>query len=1239
MTSDQISAMAGNFQAQTMGQMQHAAMISQQVGHQPFAERAMGGLTNAGAAVGSPLLSAGMGLAGLDPFSMGIRGAMMGSRFGGLGMVGGGLAGAGLVAAPMMAAQYAGSQMLTGMQQQQQLNSTLRNTYQFAGPTGRGFSASQMGGIGDTMRQMSMQQGPGGEFATMGELTRMAGMMGQMGMGQGIRNARDFTEKFRNMMKEVKQVAEAFHTSLEEAQQVVGQMRSSGIFRNQGQVAQQIRGTALAGGLATSEVTAMMNIGSQISRSVGGRGQAGAMGGMKTIGTIGTALQQGVLSEEDIYNATGLTGAEGRQAMAMSSMSRSARFLKGGLGRRMLASMAGANGTIDEAAADDYLYGGAVGTGETMGMAGRHLGKVGRANFIRNEGRMRGAVLEKFGGNADVLVMKQWLEQRGMDTDSDRARIFMSRRLGIGAEELDEQMKIVNNMPQLMRAQEMAGNREARLGRIEHMRAHTGIEGVKRKFEKFRNDMNSKLQQAGADFYKEGANVIERWANELTDNFATEMSENLEPAIQEVLRGGGGAERLLAERFGMGRGLVGQSLTKSFQRQAFGAPQRMGAMEAGRQAGDIDRMRAAGFNITAGNDAQYAKQMKAIQAIGSSFREGNTAVAGLGRANAGDLRTQLLFGGLDGGMQGQTQFGNYLEKSQDPRLQMLSLQYGQANAQQRAGIMGTVMREAGVGGLGAGSQIAPQEKAIFNMGGFRTTADRNMALGQYMLGAAGQGDDARRQAVEGRGKILGAGLRGGLAVATGGLSEWFGFGKSVQDWGKGQYREAAGGVSNKVMEAAGDYMMSEKGQKTLRGILSRDEATAGKAQEAAENRAFALMQRQQELSREGGALGATEQGELEGLKSTIIARQFAKLSEEFGEDIAAKKISEEMSSKGVKMSMEEVKRRGGGALASLGRDQDNARAEMIQRTQEHGAARSNMFRAAGWLEGGKMTAAAIGKFGSIGKAKQVTYGEGHETNTRLAEIAGWDAGRLKAGLGPGGTGKVAMTSAQKWLAAKIGSAQALERMNQYAADDPKNAELLQEHLELSRAATGELAQTSDVELQRTAAAMREGGDLGSAREISEQRGLRQRLRRAGGGARGQTIFAEALGSKISRRELMAMKTPEAMATALGQEMLGSQFSTKDDTQGGEFYKDLKEALQMQKSGKTEQAAAKLQDLRQRASSMQEKQAEDKKKEDSSYKELAKIAGSMKELPTTMKNAFNGSTVKIDGTVTVKDADD
>jgi hypothetical protein len=341
--------------SQQIGMGGAPGMLSQQM---------MGGAMNRAYGIGAPLMTAGLGMMGLDPLSLGLK-AGMGAWGSGAGVWGAGMAGmgvAGAAAGGLALAGYAGNQIMAGAQQQQQLNTALRGSFNFMNPmTGQqGFSSGQMGQIGGMMRHMTHEFGPAGEVTSMSELTKLASNMGSMGMGNGVRDVQEFSRKFREMVQTAKTMATELGTSLQEAQQMMASMKGSGIFRAADQLKYtgMAKGAAFSGGLALSEVTAMGSIGAQISRSVGGLGRQGVFAGMNTIGQIGTATQMGILGEDDIYNATGLTGAEGRQALATSSLSHAANFLRAGKGRRMLASLADANGTLNEGAVQELLSGG-----------------------------------------------------------------------------------------------------------------------------------------------------------------------------------------------------------------------------------------------------------------------------------------------------------------------------------------------------------------------------------------------------------------------------------------------------------------------------------------------------------------------------------------------------------------------------------------------------------------------------------------------------------------------------------------------------------------------------------------------------------------------------------------------------------------------------------------------------------------------------------------------------------------
>jgi len=557
LNSSQIAQLNDSFQQQYLTQQRISSGIQPQgynfggmntgAQNEGMAGRAL----NTATAIGIPAATLGMGLMGLDPISMGIRSGMAAGSMGGMGAglaVGAGVAGMGMLG--VGAVGYMGNQMMHGAQQTQQFNQGMRSSFSFANPYGqhgRGFAESDIREIGGSMRGMAGGQS-GGQFGgtmdqfqlgpSFAELGRLAANMGRMGLADGVRNAKEFTEKFREMMKSVKSIAEDMGSTLEEAQKTMASMKGSGIFKNQTSVSHAIRGASVGGNLATTEVTGMMNIGSQISRMYGGTGRQGAMGGIKAIENVGAAIQTGVLSEEDIYQATGLTGAEGRQAMAQQGLIRTGSFLKSSKGRWLVASLAGRDGKLDASSVADFMSGG-MGVDDTRGAAHRNLQGVGRANFIRNEGRLRGAVMEQFGDMAPAMAMIGWAQKKGIDINSmgDREMLFMQRQMGLGRDEADDLVKRARAMPQLMEHLREAKSEDK--FSVEHgLRAQdSGIEGIKRKLEAARDQVNNSMQKVGQDILNSTTDMVTEWANRLTGVYEERQIE-VQDIKKSLLLGG-----------------------------------------------------------------------------------------------------------------------------------------------------------------------------------------------------------------------------------------------------------------------------------------------------------------------------------------------------------------------------------------------------------------------------------------------------------------------------------------------------------------------------------------------------------------------------------------------------------------------------------------------------------------------------------------------------------------------------
>ncbi len=1223
MSSSEIAALSASFQQQSMAQMQHAAMISSYGMRMTGGEQMMGGAVNRASAIGGPLAMGALGLAGLDPFSMGIRGGMAGYAAGGaMGAVGGAALGAGAVALPLMAAQYTGGQMLQGMQQQQMMNAQLRGSFQFMSPTGRGFSQGELGDIGQSMRQMSMQRGPAGEMTSFDELGRMASMMGRMGLAEGVRSAKEFNDRFQQMMKSVKEIAQAFSTSLEEAQQIMGGMRQSGIFRNQGGIAQQIRGYATAGNLATSEITSAMGIGSQISRMIGGRGAAGAMGGMQTIGQIGIAQQMGTLSEEDIFNATGLTGAEGRQAMATQMMQSSAKFLQGGLGRRFLASVAGKGGKLDESSVEEYMMGGGVGTGRTMEMAYRNLGKTGRADFIRNEGRLRGEALGRFGGLTNVMAMRGWLEERGFDLSSgqdDRAMIFMQRRLGMGADEADNMVKMARDLPLLMRQREASGLDADFRSRMDQQRKHIGLEGIKHKLEDARNKVQGTLQQAGAQFYQDGSNMLERWINQITGDFVTTVNSDVAPAIRDVLRGGAYGASVGQSRFGLGKGLMG-----GLGNDVFGGGMSRGNAATFKMSGDQARFSQAGYNVAAGSDRQFNQSMQWVYGLQASYQEGAGAgVEGIGAGSRDEILRLTSMGGLGGsGVNRLGQFGKMLEGSSNARMQELSLRYAQADNNERARIMSSVMKGAGLGGYDSSFMALPQQQSLFGLSGYATTRDRDSAVGEYMLSGASTGSGVANQKLIGgatRGDLIGGAAkhtaRGLLNSATFGLSALtdFGLSDSVGRSARGRYNEGLTGISSATQESAGRFLMSEQGMDLARGALSRDQRVRDASTQQAMLRNLELQQRARDGSRD---MNTIEMGEFEANRSMIVASEVAQLLEQTGGNPSEQQKADLVRKYGGTIkSWEDAKARAGAVMGAVSEEQRGARRELFRRAGEQGRADIGTFRTAGLYAGGKLTAQGIGAFGNVGKVEQI--GRAGLTGAALGGLTFQSS-----------DGTMAATTGQQFIAAMAKSADVRGGIIA-GGDDSYNQSLLAQAGSFQQEGLSALGRMSEKEMRQLADQLRtSGGPEGLRQLVMRSSGIRSQLEKAKGRPGGADLtMANMLGVNIKAEDLKGLDADKA-AALISQQALGDKYGTDA---GAGFSKDLAAAIKAQREGKTGDAAVRLEGLQgsgvlaEARKAQQEAQSE---QSDPSFRKLGEIKTALEQLPAKMGKSMEGIGVTV-----------
>ena len=805
--------------------------------------------SRAGASAG-PLLQGAMGMSGFDPMSMGMRAGMgawnMGAGLGTAGMVGMGVAGG--VAAVGMAAQWGAGQMYQGAQQQSNFNTSMRQNFSFMNNAGgQGFNRQELSGISGQLRSMTESYGAGGEVNTFGELSKIASNMGKMGLTTGVRDAQEFGKKFKEMVSTLKTVATELGTSLESAQELLSSARGSGIFKNADQLkfGSSLRATGLAGGLATSEMTAMGNIGAQVSRAVGGLGRQGAMGGIKTLGQVGTATQVGALSEEDIYNSTGLTGAEGRQAMATNMMQSSGNFMKSSKGRFFLASIAGKNGSLDMDAVQQYMSGGGMSVNETRDKAHSNLAGVGRANFIRNEGRLRGAAMEQFGGLAPALALQGWARGKGIDINDmdDKSMLFAQKHLGMGRDELDSTIKIAQSLPKILQEQRRVASDDAfSQARGQSMKSHD----FRTRIDQFKEKIQGTVQKFGADLQESGSSFVEGMLNRVLDNYEQRLSGDISGSLDRARFGGAGSAKEL-------HGMMGTSASigrgqKAMDALGFGRGLASGGYSAGSNTDAKEAMRLGGMTRA----AKYGQADSAFSELSERSKSAFNEAYGMGLAGKqGDDRLEDV-GRL---LRRQATGGN-------AEAAALWTKWKAGSATERAAMTSAMERSAGVH---ADARLSFGQGDLFKGGGgFRSVDEANRAIGQAFTGSSD------RAAIDSLGVAGTAGYglaMGSLAVARALVWHPHEDDKVGSLYAKGKEaiintfaRSSAGGKFN---QAVGATFQGPEGLKMLQDMVENGQSSA----------AFQKMQQLQ---------GGTPYEKLDvNVRGTISALQMAHLGAEY----------------------------------------------------------------------------------------------------------------------------------------------------------------------------------------------------------------------------------------------------------------------------------------------------------------------------------------------------------------------
>lgn len=519
------SAMAGSGYGQAMG------------------ERMMGAGLQAGSA-GLGLASAAMGIApliGMGAGALGIGGAGMA----GLAALGGPI---GLpIAGGIAAAGYGVNQMMEGFQQRQGVNQVLRSRFGGAmgiggGRGGRGFSTEEMGGISTMLREMGTED----VNSSMGELTRVMDRTAQMGVYKGVQSAREFKTKFKQTVDALKEIAQTMNTTLEGASEFMQQSRSMGFFSGQ-DISRNLMSTrmnAAATGMSVPQLQQIGQMGSQMGMAMGMRGQTGARYAQGLAGQIGSSMQSGALSEEQLFEATGgLTGSEGVQALTGSVMQANQRFLRRGAGRVLTAAAWDAEtGGVNQEVME-RIRRGEISFQEARTMARRNISATGgrRSEFFSQEERIRGEVGAAGGLEMGVGMLESHLQRRGRGEDFDDpiAQRFLRRQMGYSQSQVEAIQAMRREMPRTMAQRRSAMRQEAGNMIQTRRREGQGLQGMRRRWAQWwEREIENPIKQAADDMTTTISQGVEEMMNEFEGRIQTSISTQTRSQVQQWARTG-----------------------------------------------------------------------------------------------------------------------------------------------------------------------------------------------------------------------------------------------------------------------------------------------------------------------------------------------------------------------------------------------------------------------------------------------------------------------------------------------------------------------------------------------------------------------------------------------------------------------------------------------------------------------------------------------------------------------------
>lgn len=538
----------------------------------------MGGAAQFG--MGAVGVAAGFGMMGkmgapFDPFmgggagwrAGGAAGRAMGMGRMGTGMMRLGMGAAGMLPAAgvMMGGAHVIGSMMAGAQEQSAVQNVLGRQKMGGAPVGgQSFSSSQASGISDMMRGM---QALPEMMTSMSELTRIMDKMGQMGAMAGASNVKEFKDKFKQNIKLLKDMSKVMSTSMEEALPMFGEIKRSG-FYSTGDILKNAMNRQLTGGISgmgQGQVSQVAQYGAQVNWQRGGTLKAGAQHGLRTAQQLGAAKSLGLLTEEQISEATGgVGGAEGLKMMSQRMTGMAHKMAQGSIGLAMTVALGEKDksgrftGGMDEDLMERYNAG-EFSFKDIKRMANkRKQGRQAIQSWATHKKSMRASLASGMGVEGTTRMLQDALGGRGFDSP-DHMRL-MAQRFGMSERDTNTYLPLMQRMPELMQEMKQQGRARAKnLARESFMKENYSWGAVKAKAKKrIEGVITEPFKEMGASISDAINGAVDDFVDDVTGRYKVRVSKEMATLVQGAMSGVSGDQSRLTRMFDQSKGVMGK---------------------------------------------------------------------------------------------------------------------------------------------------------------------------------------------------------------------------------------------------------------------------------------------------------------------------------------------------------------------------------------------------------------------------------------------------------------------------------------------------------------------------------------------------------------------------------------------------------------------------------------------------------------------------------------------------------